>query len=1023
MTGKILNIKRLEDTSLWQELLLLEDKNTAPLIALLPTICEEASDRMKTMPASSPQYTLHDECHFVRVVELMAMILGESLKHLNSVEICLLILAAYFHDQGMVMSEDEFKELSKSTEFQLFRETWNINHPNKNEIQNQLQDCNINDQERERLSKLLAELEAGMQTDYLRTTHASRSANLVLDTFSSDKRLEVSSVNISFLLAKICESHYSNVENLTPGNGYNYDEQVGSYNINLPFLSIILRLADILDFDSDRTPDVIFKTIHFSSDISLQEWEKHRGVKGWKINKNLIRFTANYSHPAYQASALRFMDWIDKELQGCHSLCRTFPAEFSKYKLYLPLSVDRSRIQPLNNSYIFHNLEIGLSRNEIVKLLMTDKLYNHPSICIRELLQNSLDALRYRKTLFLYHDIEWNQGQVEFLHDTDDDGYEIIQCKDNGSGMDRDIVTRFFTTAGRSFYRSPEFEIERMNFRKKNIDYDPCSQFGIGFMSCFMLGDRIQIKTRRDYGHGKNLGEPLFIEINGLGGLIVIREGSASQEIGTTVTITSRKKPSYMDEWEDNVLLTTALKKFAVATEFPIKGQCNIKEIEDTVEIPITSSYIPTLIERSKMDGECYITIEQNFKELDRNLNGNIRESFLIDEHGMPTLENKFTFWEINKNKANRPVFMFSFNGEMYDTGYSEQSQISIDGIHLCGIAGRPLWQKDSSVKMRLGNRPTNIERNPYSLDVRGNLKPEISPAREPIDHWGFSQPPKWNKLINFIHQAAGLIWMKLLNEFIPRGLTYEIFWKLLRIHNGDLRDIPLCCLWQQLAVPSIKNDQLNWIKISDLKELSLQKNDEDCYFLTSDKQKIKIPASIEEWEKRGREHPNLQSQLNSLIVNFSKLLVKNDNLIFIISYPNNDQVTSNSVAITGPMRYIQTLQYQGAINDFITAKTFAKIANSIHPLVKQCFINQDNTPLSKFASSFVPCVVDIASENNKKRSFLKPDRWMKISAHYYFQVDWSLYEDNLIKPPYKIWLDNEIIEIVESDFVKWREI
>ena len=29
---------------------------------------------MKAMPATSPQYTLHDESHFLRVVELMAMV-------------------------------------------------------------------------------------------------------------------------------------------------------------------------------------------------------------------------------------------------------------------------------------------------------------------------------------------------------------------------------------------------------------------------------------------------------------------------------------------------------------------------------------------------------------------------------------------------------------------------------------------------------------------------------------------------------------------------------------------------------------------------------------------------------------------------------------------------------------------------------------------------------------------------------------------------------------------------------------
>jgi len=361
MTGKVINIKRIQETALWNKLQSLDNQNAKPLIELLPTICEEASDRMKAMPASSPQYTLHDESHFLRVVELMEMVLGESINQLNSIELCLLILTAYYHDQGMVMNEEEYKNLSSDAHFQLFRDNWYLDHPNQKEIQTQLQDSNLNDKERSRLAGLLAELDRAMLTDYLRTTHAKRSSDYVIETFSSDRRLEVSGINLSSLLAKICESHYSATDELVPANGYNYDEQIGLDKINVPFIAIVLRLADILDFDADRTPDVLFRTIHFSSSISLQEWEKHRGIQGWEINKNLIRFTANYSHPAYQAAAFKFMDWVDKELSECQNLCRAFPAQFEKYKLLLPSSVDKSRIKPLNNSYIFHDLEISLS--------------------------------------------------------------------------------------------------------------------------------------------------------------------------------------------------------------------------------------------------------------------------------------------------------------------------------------------------------------------------------------------------------------------------------------------------------------------------------------------------------------------------------------------------------------------------------------------------------------------------------------------------------------------------------------
>ncbi|MDT4328452.1 HD domain-containing protein [Methylomonas sp. MED-D] len=1021
MSSKVINIKRIEETTLWKKLQSLNDKNSKSLIEIIPTICEDAADRMKAMPTASPQYTLHDESHFLRVVEIMAMVLGETVDELNSIELCLLILTAYYHDQGMVMTEVEYRKLSSDPKFLLFRENWYVDYPNQKEIQEQLQNTEITNDENTRLAGLLSELEAAMLTDYLRETHAKRSYDYVIDTFSIDNRLEIYGINLSSILAKLCESHYSHTHTLTPANGYLYDQQIGLTKINEPFIAIVLRLADILDFDADRTPDVLFRTIHFSSGISLREWEKHRVITGWEINENMVRYTAEYAHPAYQAAAFKFMDWVDKELSECQNLCRSFPAEFQRYKLPLPSSTDRSRIKPKNNSYICHDLEISLSRNEIIKLLMTDKLYNRPYICIRELLQNSLDALRYRKALFASADTDWNKGRVDFLHTLDDNGYEIVQCKDNGAGMDENIVTRFFTKAGRSFYRSPDYERERVAFRKKGIDFDPCSQFGIGFMSCFMLGDRIRIETRRDYGQGKSWGKPLVIEINGLGGLIIIRNGLDSQEIGTTVTITSRKKPSFLDRWADNVKLATVLKHFAVGTEFPIWGKCEIEELKEVIEIPTTPSYLPTLMKKAGVPKDSYITIEQDFYEIDKCLSGCIHESFLIDDAGLPTLENKYATWQILP-KHNQEFLSLVYQGKSFELNHREQSQISIDGILLCGTAGRPQWQDDLEVKMNLGWRPTHIECNPYSLDVRGNLKPEITPAREPIDQaGGLTRPPKWKSLSNIVYLSAGRIWLKLINEYFPKGLSSETFWKLLVVHNGAAHYIPLKSLWQNVSIPLYSRENISWKRMPEIAALTISDDHENWKFKTIENQHIEFPPSIIEWEKRGVQNPNLQSQLNTFVLSCCCLSLLNDQIVLNICRPDDELITAVSKAITGEMMYIQTLRYEGIVNNLITVQSPVKTANNAHPLVKECLKTPSNNPLSEFSNTFVRCITDLVCSNEQDRTLDKPDRWMKISAHKYFAVDWSKYQDSELKPPYKIWLKGKgIIEITDKHFKDW---
>jgi len=358
-----------------------------------------------------------------------------------------------------------------------------------------------------------------------------------------------------------------------------------------------------------------------------------------------------------------------------------------------------------------------------------------------------------------------------------------------------------------------------------------------------------------------------------------------------------------------------------------------------------------------------------------------------------------------------------------YESTYHDQSQISIDGIFLCGVAGKPEWQEDSKVKMHLGHRPTHIERNPYSLDVRGNSKPEITPARKPVENFGFNMAPKWKSLSDSVNQAAGRLWMKLLEEFIPNGLTSENFWQLLIVHHGSATHVPLNSLWQYVSVPVIKNEKENWIKISELTKLTIHQSEDGWHFVTLDGQRIKLPLSFAEWEKSGVDHPQIQSQINAVVLAISRLAFENGRITFSICPPDDNQVTATSLAIRGDMTYIQTLCYMNNVKDVITAQAPVKTANYSHSLVQKCLKEQDNDALSKFASSFVPCIVDVICSKEQERSFEHPDRWMKYSAHCYFEVDWTKYQNNLLKPPYKIWLkNNEIFEITESDLHKWRD-
>jgi hypothetical protein len=113
-------------------------RGTGLVVENIESLCDEAADRMKQMPFFHPQFTLHDNAHLLRVTELMSLVLGPAIAELNELEVALLILAAHFHDQGMVPDHVDSVEIRNSASYHYHRELWIVEHPNVQEIDAQL---------------------------------------------------------------------------------------------------------------------------------------------------------------------------------------------------------------------------------------------------------------------------------------------------------------------------------------------------------------------------------------------------------------------------------------------------------------------------------------------------------------------------------------------------------------------------------------------------------------------------------------------------------------------------------------------------------------------------------------------------------------------------------------------------------------------------------------------------------------------------------------------------------------------
>jgi hypothetical protein len=994
----MLSVDNLRETALFKKLVQ-KQAEAGKTISCdnVEDLCREASERMKQMPALHGQFTLHDDTHLLRVTHLMEFVLGATLAELNGLEIALLILAAHYHDQGMVPDDNERAEIENSDDFKLHLAQWAADHPNLAEMKLQLSDAELDELQRKEIILKVAELQNAALGEFIRKLHGERSKALVLKQ-KDDKRLEVDGVSLTDALAMLCLSHVQSPQDLSAN--LPCDKLIGTHVVNLRYLAIALRLADILDFDRERTPDTLYRTIHFTSSVSIIEWEKHRSVQGWIISPDLVRFDMEFAHPIYERSARQFMDQIDQELSAAHSLLRSFPAAYARYKLHLPLIVDRSRMVPKNLCYVYHDLEFSLSRDNIVKLLMTNNLYGQPSLCVRELLQNSLDALRYRQTVLRSENFDLKDGAIYLEHGLDENHYEFLRCTDNGIGMDEEIICDFLSKAGRSFYRSPWFERERIHLRQKGLDFDPCAQFGIGFMSCFMLGDRICVETRRDYGPQRGYGKPWIVEINGLSSIFVLRPGPESQPVGTTVTIICRPKSETSLEPMDQVKLVATLKEYARAVDYPIHGICTVPEYENSVSIaqgfnkPLT--YLETLGVKQLYRIDQHISEREGVNSID----GVVSQSFLVDEGGRFVLSNSEAAWEEYDANSGREYFVLPDihfrlrrrEGQSASRRIMMNRVIFADGIEVYSDSPTP----------NMGVHPVEL------IDTRGAKKPELTPARRAV-----TTGETWNRLFRVRARQHGMVWAQLA-EHLPERLTIGDWWQLARIYGAPIGEIPSEIIWTRLQVPVGNGNKIRYLSFADLQQVSFEKA-------------IAQPSSAG-YRLVTRDGEPIGAEQQALVLSFLELRLSNDNLLSLhVIPPISPHQPPLSAHVLGAGR--QTLKEPavirscwimlgGNLEPALCALCGPTLVNARHPLVQK-LDGLRNFQLSTFIaniSSGDPC-------NAMPAPTLEQLKSRKNAGLAYSRIRWEKL-DSKAGPPFKLFSQGfGWRELTDADLRTWAQI
>ena len=688
------------------------------------------------------EYTVHNIDHVDQMLKIVEWLIPENTKRkITYAEWLMLTLSIYFHDLGMVVIKDEF-EHRMETDFKQYKE----------KILQDTDGSEYGEYVRQKGDTFLYQ-------EFVRENHATRIRRWIEK--KSDKQLGKADVvcekinnileNLDPMfrndLAMICESHHK--DDMDDFGKYKVKRQYGNdenERVNLSYIAIILRIADLLHITKDRTPSIARRFINVSNPISTIEWEKQNAVRAVRPKdqrnedgivddskqKDTIEITA-YFEGAETAEGYfglsSYLQYTRKELNKCCEIVeKAQKREGATWYEFPWREIDESQIEV--KGFEKKKLQFTIDQDNILQMLVGHTLYNDSSVVVRELVQNGIDAVRLQTEYEKRKGKNYEEGKVLVEWDSQK---RVLTFWDNGTGMSIQDVENYLLKVGASKYKDEAV-------KKEFPDFTSISHFGIGILTCFMVANDIDIFTNSI--EQKEANSINLRKVNGSYLLRQLDKNELDQRIkrhGTMVKL-------YIRNDVDMTKIEEDLRKWIVVPEIPVYLSVDKKE-SIRIGYDTLKEVLKTYLNETgyNVDGEKYDVYEK--------VHGNVTVAYAVryveymSDWCLMGVNNINMF---NRGKTTLPIgtCVEGIRVEFSTPGYENRSILAIANI------------KNSKYK-------TNVARSAIELDANDEILADIYDVyREYVQ----------NQMKKLEEQGYAQSWAIAEGEYLMWPLTYDAY-------------------------------------------------------------------------------------------------------------------------------------------------------------------------------------------------------------------------------------------------------
>lgn len=347
-----------------------------------------------------------------------------------------------------------------------------------------------------------------------------------------------------------------------------------------------------------------------------------------------------------------------------------------------------------------------------------------------------------------------------------------------------------------------------------------------------------------------------------------------------------------------------------------------------------------------------------------------------------------------------------------------------MDGILIAGDPGREAFNRHT-----IGSYGSPLEagRAVFLLDIRGDIKPPLTPARTLPEHSPIrGLGPRWSYISRLLNTAVGRLWRQVAEHVGP---SPELLWQLAVIYTQHETAIPsmtASAIWSLVSVPAIHSSgHCEWRSLSSLGKLAVvaspDKEADGFNLVCGDGASIGVSAELAKW--RGAHLDSLRREIKYLAINMSTVVIERSTAFLELRPPVQHDTAPNEYFVRGGSHTVSAIPYSTELRDFVSIHLPCQNVNRDHPIIAEVlnskYLEQPSS-LQIFAKSLAP----FAADPEDLQPIVDPreqiKRWHKAVAGKYIDVDWSSVASDL-HPPYKVrLLDGTIIELTADLFESW---